>query len=155
MQQAKCGDGRAEYAGRGAIGGARRHFRENGAITRATAAEGANIAGSADDRGADQRFAGLAAGIAQDIGCGEAIGGVDDDIGLRHQLRDIVGREPERQRFDLYTGIVCGERLTRRFDLEPPEIAHTVEWLAVQIALLDPVGIDQQQATDAGADEIG
>src|SRR5213595_724389 len=70
------------------------------------------------------RGASTPAGIAQHVGHGEAVGGVDDDIRASHQARGIGRAETLLERVDAYFGIGLQERCARRVHLRSPEVAH-------------------------------
>ena len=61
--------------------------------------------------------------------------------------------EPARHRGQPAGGVELGERLGGGLHLGPAEVALAVEDLAVEVALLDHVAVDQDQLADAAAGE--
>ena len=85
LQRSQHGDGGAQHAVGGAAADHARHVREDRAIAGSAAAETADIAREAEDGGGDQGLAGIAAGVAEDVGDGQAVGTVENQIVCRRR----------------------------------------------------------------------
>ena len=154
LQAAQHGDGTAQHADRVASATVDRYVGKHRTIARAAAAEGADIAGEADHRRADQRLGGGKTEVAQHVGDGKTVGGVDDEIGRLDQCAGILRRQAHDMPFEAHLGIEAVQRLPSRFDLRPSDIGHAVERLAMEVGDLDRVVIDQDDAADPRPHQI-
>ena len=145
LERAQHGHGRAEHPVGGAAADRARHVGEDGAVAGRAAAEGADIAGQAQHRGRHQRLALGMARVAQDVGRGQAVGAVEDEVGVGHQARRIADTKTDGPGIDLDGWVGRQQRVAGSLGLEPAEIGHAVERLAVQIGFLDPVVVEDGQ----------
>ncbi len=131
------------------------HVREDGAVAGRTAAESADIAGEPEHRGGDQRLAGGTAGVAEDIGDGEAVGAVEDEISGRDQVGRLGDGQAPGQASTEIAGLAASSASRAASAFVATEVGHAIERLAVEVGLLDPVMVEHGQLADAGAGQRG
>ena len=91
--------------------------------------------------------------VEQELGR-EVVAAVDDEIVVGDQPLGVAGVEPQRVRLHANFGIERAHALGGERGLSLAAIVERVPGLAMQIAGLEPVGIDDAEPADACAGEI-
>ena len=94
------------------------------------------------------------AGPIQRVPRGEIVAAIQHDLGLRHQRIELIGPRPLRHLDHLDVGIESMQRTASRRRLRLPDPVGRVQHLALQVGQVDPIRIDQGQASDASAGQV-
>ena len=158
LQRAHDARQHAEHAALGArrreLG--RRRLREEAAVARALVRlEDRELALEAEDRGVHDRDAVAQARVVEEVARGEVVGAVDDHVDALEQPVDVLGRQAlavgRRRRT---SGLSSSMRCLRRLRLGHADRGHRVQHLALQVRLVDDVGVDDRDRADAGRGEV-
>ena len=141
-------------AARRELGG--RRLREEAAVARPDArVEHGDLALEAEDRAVDDRDPAPHGRVVHEVARREVVGAVDDHVpAVGEDPVDVLGGEPLLERHDLHVGVERLERPLRGADLRLAEPVGRVHDLALQVRLVDDVGVDDAERADAGGCEV-
>ena len=147
----------AEDAGDRAAGRelGRRRGRVQAAVARPLVRdEGRELALEAEHGGVDDRDAGRDRGVVEDVARLERVGAVEDDVVAGDDPLDVRGDEHLLVGDDLDLGVERVDRPLRGLDLALPHPVGRVDDLALEVADVDDVEVDDADRPDAGGGEV-
>src|SRR5690349_12880592 len=116
--------------------------------------ENAGLPFKAKDRPVNIRLARQHGGIVDEIACLVIVGAVYDNVVFAKQVESILAVEQSVIRLDLYIRVNVVQPLGRRLDLGPADIFGAVDYLSLQIGLVNDVKIDQPDSTHTCGGQI-
>ena len=154
-------DDAREHAQHAALGAARgelgrRRLREEAAVARALERlEDGRLALEAVDRPVDDRDPVPDRRVVDEVARREVVGAVDDHVpALVEDRVDVLGREPLVVGDDVHVRVEAVDALAGRLDLRAPERLGRVQHLALQVRVVDVVGVDDAERPDAGGRQV-
>src|SRR5258706_11789746 len=141
-----------EHAGLGARWRELRGWRggEEAAVARTLMrAEDGDLSLEAIDASVHDRLVPLHRRVVEEIARREVVGTVDDHVVVRDDPVDVVAREPLLVWDDRHVGVQRLERLLRGEGLRLAQALHGMQDLALQVRLVDDVGVDDTQCANA------
>jgi len=108
----------------------------------------------AEHAAVDQRPAAQDAGIVEEIFRGEVVASVDDNVVVGDHIEHIVRGEPNRVAVDGDLRVQIAKALRGRIGLLAPDIVRVKRNLALKIAHIDRVEIEDAEGTDTGGGQI-
>ncbi len=108
----------------------------------------------AEDRAVDVRLAQQHAGVVDQVAGGEVVRAVDDHVVVPEQLQGVRGVEPRLVGDDLDVRVEVAQALGGGLDLRPAHGGAAEEDLAVEVALVDHVEVDQAERADPRRREV-
>ncbi len=157
-------DRRAQDAEHAALGAARDHaggrrLGVEAAVAGRLAAgrrrpEDARLAVEAVDRAPHVRLAEEERGVVDHVAGREVVRAVDDEVVLREDLHHVRRVEPLLVQHDVDQRVDLAHRVAGALGLGPVDVALAVDDLALQVALVDDVEVDDAQRPDAGRRQV-
>jgi hypothetical protein len=92
--------------------------------------------------------------VVHGVARGEVVGAVDHEVVAGDEGRGVGGREARAVGLDAHVGVEVAEAAGRRVELGAADVGRAVEHLAVQVAGVHPVVVDQAERADAGGREV-
>ena len=147
----------AQHAALGATGdqARRRRLGIEAAIAGAVfGGEDAGLALKPENRPVDVGLAQQHAGVVDQIAGGEVVGAVGDDVVVLEDLEGVGAGEHGLVLDDVESGIEGGELFFGGVELFAADVLGGVDDLALEVAGVDDVEIDQAEGADAGGGQI-
>ena len=116
--------------------------------------EDAGLAFEAEDGAVGIRFAGEHAGVVDEVARGEIVSAVGDHVIVADNIERVLAGEHRLVFDDVEEGVQRDEFLGCGIDLGPADVFGAVDDLALQVAGVDDVEVDQAERANAGCGEI-
>lgn len=115
---------------------------------------GEQMAGEARDGAVDERFAEADAGVVDDQARGVVVGAVDYEVVGGKNFGGIVVSEKFVVGDDVDCGVDAQHRAPSRFGFRRANVGSAVDYLALEVAERDCIGVDDADCPDAGGSEV-
>jgi len=133
----------------------RRGLRVEAAVARSLVGdERGELPVEAEDRRVHDRLALAHGRVVQQVAGGEVVRAVHDHVVVADQVEDVVGVQPGRVRDHVHVRVQRLDRALRGLDLRLADALRVVDHLALEVAEVDLVVVDDPERADAGRREV-
>ena len=116
--------------------------------------EDADLAVEAEDRAPDVGLAEDRGGVVDEVAGGEVVGAVEDEVVAGKELQGVGGVEPDVVQPDVHQRVQGRDGVAGGLDLGPAHVRHAVDHLALQVAQVHVVVVDDAQGAHAGGGQV-
>ncbi len=116
--------------------------------------EHAGLTLEAEDAAVDVGLAQQHAGVVHQVAGRKVVGPVHHHVVRRQDVECVLAGQAGLVRVHPHPGVEVGEPRLRRLELRLPDAGGAVQHLALQVALVHHVGVDDAEASDAGGREV-
>jgi hypothetical protein len=116
--------------------------------------EDGGLAVELENRPIDQGLAREHRQVVGEVAGGEVVGAVHDEVVVGRDVQGVVGVEAHRVGHHLDVGVAGPQALGGHLDLEAPDIVGFKEDLALEVALVDHIEVDEADAADPGGGQV-
>ncbi len=109
--------------------------------------EDADLAVEPEDGAPDVGLSEDGGGVVDQVAGGEVVRAVEDEVVAGEQLQCVGGVEPDVVEPHVHQGVQCSNGVPGRLDLGPAHVRNPVDHLALQIAQVDGVVVDDSQGS--------
>ncbi len=116
--------------------------------------EEGNLALKTEHRAVHPRQAEQGTSIVDEVPSWKIIGAVNDEVPALEAFQNVPRMKALVEYLDVHVRVKSSKRLFRRFNLRPAHILGCVENLALKVAHIDGVVVNQAQTTDSSGGEV-